>query len=763
MRFLPVFFGLFLLGCGEQPGPQTPEQESAAPATGETAPEKLGYVGSSTCGRCHAKAYADWQESHHAQAMAEASADNVLADFTRPPLDHFADETQFIGSSQGPALSAVDGTGQRRDFPVTHTFGVSPLQQYLVPYGSGRYQAHTAAWDSRPRADGGQRWFHLQPDIPTPPGDPLHWAGELQNWNSQCAECHSTGLIKGYSVSDDSYDTRWEEISVGCEACHGRGSRHLAWASGRDAPNRGFEIQLAADPGQWQMELESGIARRSQPPQGSSQLQACGRCHARRATFGDTYPYGRHLLDTHQLSLLQPGLYFPDGQIRDEVFVYGSFAQSAMHRAGVRCSDCHEPHSGELLASGNALCAQCHLPQRFDDVQHHGHPAAAPRCVDCHMPKRLYMVVDGRGDHSFRVPRPDLARDLGTPSACQDCHSDKNHDWAAEQVRAWHPEGRWTRPHFGSALAAAWNGAADANNPLGQVIQDQTLPPIVRGSALRALQGRIDSPRPLAWIKSAAAHADPLIRLGALQALAGLPASATADWLLPLLNDPVRAIRQEAVSLLAETDGQLGPQDQAAFDRAAAEYVAAQRFALDRDSGYLNLAGFRAARGDQDSARRTFRSGLERFPGSVPLLINWGDFQRAAGDNVGSLQTLLRARALAPESVAVREAVALAHVRLQDYPAAISELQDATRRVGDARLWYLLALALERVEQRVEAVAALEQALGQRPDDLDGLVLMVALLRDMGQRDRALGFAQRLQQLRPNNPGIRQLLQSVQP
>ena len=156
-------------------------------------------------------------------------------------------------------------------------------------------------------------------------------------------------------------------------------------------------------------------------------------------------------LDAYLPALLEPGLYHSDGQIDGEVYEYGSFLQSRMHAASVTCSDCHDPHSLKLRAEGNALCAQCHLPERFDLSAHHNHEpgSAGAQCVNCHMPTKTYMVVDARRDHSIRVPRPDLSISLGTPNACTPCHADRPAQWAAEAVAGWYPGGRQTTPHYG--------------------------------------------------------------------------------------------------------------------------------------------------------------------------------------------------------------------------------------------------------------------------------------------------------------------------
>lgn len=103
-----------------------------------------------------------------------------------------------------------------------------------------------------------------------------------------------------------------------------------------------------------------------------------------------------------------------------------------MHAEGVTCSDCHEPHSGELVAKGNDLCGQCHQPDKFNTEQHHHHDAdnAGADCRACYMPATNYMIVDERHDHSFRIPKLYLNEILDLPNACNRCHSDRNASWS---------------------------------------------------------------------------------------------------------------------------------------------------------------------------------------------------------------------------------------------------------------------------------------------------------------------------------------------
>ena len=102
---------------------------------------------------------------------------------------------KFFVNTDGP-------DGKLADYEIKYAFGVRPLQQYLIELPGGRMQALGIAWDSRPKAQGGQRWFHLYPGQNIKAGDPLHWTGIEQNWNFQCAECHSTNLRKNFDADD---------------------------------------------------------------------------------------------------------------------------------------------------------------------------------------------------------------------------------------------------------------------------------------------------------------------------------------------------------------------------------------------------------------------------------------------------------------------------------------------------------------------------------------------------------------------------------
>ena len=469
------------------------------------AQEGATFVGAEFCAGCHAPETERWKTSHHALAMQKASVTTILGDFANATLTHHGVTTVFSRDGDKFIVRTEGPDGAPHDYVIAYTFGVFPLQQYLIAFPGGRYQALGIAWDSRPKAQGGQRWFPLYPAQILRAGDPLHWTGRDQTWNYQCASCHSTDLKKNYDLAADSYTTSWTDIDVACEACHGPGSRHIAWAEARAAgssgpsqaePNcqpgsrdTGLTTKLErASPGQWQMNPETGIAQRVEALN-SRELDVCGGCHSRRKMISRDPSAGAAFLDSYLPAMFEPSLYHADGQIDGEVFEYGSFVQSRMYHAGVICSDCHEPHSLALREQGNGLCMQCHLPAKFDVAEHHHHQqgSVGAQCVNCHMPSKTYMGVDNRRDHSIRVPRPDLSASIGTPNACTQCHADRTANWGAQRIAEWFPHGRQIRPHFGVALYAGHTGAADAEPLLDALIADQDQSAIARASALALL------------------------------------------------------------------------------------------------------------------------------------------------------------------------------------------------------------------------------------------------------------------------------------
>jgi predicted CXXCH cytochrome family protein len=766
-RIRLVILALTLAGLAVGLGCQRTEQAAEAP---KTAPPPT-FVGGTKCGSCHPKEADAFRASDHAKAMQPATLETVLGNFDQTRVTHrgitstfFRRDGKFFVRTEGP-------DGKPGEFEIAYAFGVEPLQQYLVPLSGGRLQALGLAWDTRPHAQGGQRWFHLYPDLTLHPPDALHWSGREQTWNYQCAECHSTDLRKHYDLATNRYATAWAEITVSCEECHGPGSAHVAWAETRKpgasykaSGANGLVVHLGRGDGAWTIkDSQRGIAEWTGPPRSSAELDICARCHARRRAIVDPHPYGQPFLDTHTPALLDAPLYHPDGQILGEVYEWGSFVQSRMHHAGVTCSDCHDPHRTALRATGNAVCAQCHLPARFDGEGHHHHRPGSEgaRCVSCHMPARTYMVIDPRRDHSFRVPRPDLSVALGTPNACTGCHRDRAPQWAADRLKAWGGTRPGT-PHFAHALDAARRGRPDAAPALIAVATDRTQPGIARATALSHF-AEFPAAAMAPVIESALADPDPLVRLGAIRGVEAVPPDRRGQLVAPLLRDPVRSVRLAAAQLLAAVPrASLADAQRADFDRAVAELVKSELVNAERPESHLNLANLYARLGRPADAESELRTALWLDPSFVPALVNLADLMRGQGRDTDGERFLEQALRAAPDHAEALHALALLRVRQNRLAEALDLLRRAARARPDSpRLAYVYAVALHDTGRATDAITVLEGAHRQRPADRDVLAALASYLAEQGDVKRALQYAEKLAALDPADPTARTLVESL--
>lgn len=734
-------------------------------------PAAATFVGSETCAGCH-RAEADlWRGSQHKHAMDHATERSVLGDFSDVSFDYYGVRSRFF-RKDGKFLVETDGAdGKLAAFEVTYTFGLDPLQQYLIAFPDGRLQALSVAWDSRPKDQGGQRWFHLYPDEEIKHDDILHWTKLNQSWNFMCAECHSTGVRKNYDAANDRFATSFAEISVGCEACHGQGSRHVGWARaqqswfGKDEdPRKGLLVRFDERRDiAWRINARTGNAARSfTPALVRKEVETCGLCHARRGGFSEEWVPGRPLSDTHVVSPLARGLYHADGQMRDEVYNYGSFKQSRMFAAGVTCGDCHEPHGAKLRASGDGVCLQCHAADKFSVATHHRHEGAipAPTCASCHMPARTYMVVDRRHDHGFRVPRPDLSEKLGTPNACNDCHSDKSAVWAATAIEGWHGATRKGFQTYAGAFHAAWTRQAEAAALLAVVAADRDAPAFARAGALGELGL---SPSTMNLARAALSDSDPMVRIGALDMLQGAPGGQLWPLVAPLLADSSRGVRIRAAALLASVPTASQPvADRERFERAAAEFIAAQRLNADRPEARSALGHFLAQRGRPSEAEAEYQAALRLSPQYAPAAINLADLHRQLGRDAEGEIVLRAAIAASPRDAGLHHALGLALTRLAQRDTALVALHHASELEPDrARYAYVYAVALHSAGRRDEAMGVLKEALDRHPADRDILLALLNYHRDAGDSAGALAYAEQLARLAPDDRGIAAVVQDL--
>lgn len=571
-----VFIGLLQFLLATSSGCQSEDAQAFNTA--------LEFVGSDACQSCHSQEHRLWTTSDHHKALAFANDSTVLGNFNNVILEADGIRSRFFQERDTFFIETEAADGSLQIFPIQYVIGHYPLQQYMVAFPGGRYQVTRQSWDSR---EG--KWFHQYAGDNIAAGDFLHWTGNGQNWNTMCASCHSTHLQKNYDLPTDTYHTSYEEVTIGCESCHGPGSQHIALASLEEYPNEKYG------------QIEASVI-----------VSSCMPCHARKTDLRAVPVQSTELLDNYIPQIISTDFYFGDGQVKEEDYVYGSFVQSRMHREGVQCLNCHNAHSGKLLQEGNALCLQCHEPS-YAEVTHHFHPADSEgaQCINCHMPERTYMGNDHRRDHSFRIPRPDQSVEYGTPNACTSCHSNQSNQWAAEQVEAWY--GAERAYHFSDDLLAGSSLEENSVPSLLHLLNNDEQPLIARATAVYYL-GQILTEQAQDAIRKALNHQEAWIRFQALNALSTQPMPNWLNEAAPLLADEVLAVRIAAARLFHSTEAHLYLSNSRAdtYQSALQEYQDYLQLQADFAVGSMQWADFHLQDGQAEEAVRWYRKALEK-------------------------------------------------------------------------------------------------------------------------------------------------------
>lgn len=695
------------------------------------------------CKSCHQVQVQAWAKSHHGKAMQLATPDTVLGNFDDQEITINGVTSRFFRKGNEYWVRTEGEDGRLKAYKVDYTFGFTPLQQYLVKTVRGKYQVLPLTWDSRPGEEGGQRWYHIYGDDPVSAQDRLHWSQPLQNWNGMCADCHSVGLKRNYDPDKDQFNTRWQDINVSCAACHGKMDEdHKSTSSQQGA----WTLKKGDKTVHWQGEIRD-----------QSQIGNCAACHSRRAPLTDGFTSDDKFLDSFSPSLILPPDYFPDGQIRDEVYVWGSFLQSKMYGKGVICSDCHNPHSLTLKARGNDLCGQCHQPQYFDTPKHHHHAPASKggQCINCHMPERTYMGVDRRRDHSFRLPRPDVSLRTGSPNACVACHDDRTDSWAQEKLTDWYGEKHNQPSHYGDILSDILVGKAGAEQRLAKLIKDADLPPIIRASGYQLLGNYPDSIKLLA---EGLTSSEPLIRLGAVRGLVGV--REKRKWLYPILKDTYRAIRVEVVRAIGEvTIAEIPATYQNAYGRAEQELLTAEQQSAWRGEGRANLALFYRQRGKKKEAIKNYIAAINMDPYFAASYVNLADIYKTGNFDDKGGELLRRGLLRMPDDADLNFAQALFLIRQKQQAPALVHLEKAVKFAPqNARYAYVYAVALNDLGQPQKATGVIRDALSQMPDDGNLNYMMMVITFRLEQYEAALKYAQKLNNLYPDNLQIREQL-----
>ncbi len=708
------------------------------------------FVGGKKCKKCHEKAYKAWTDSHHDKAMDVANEKTVLGDFNDAVFEHKGITTRFYRKGETFFVNTQGPDGEMGDFEIEYVFGVYPLQQYLVPFPGGRLQCLTIAWDSRDK-----KWFAL-PNHVSDPDDWLHWTKNAQNWNGMCAECHSTNLKKGYDHKADTYTTTWSEIDVGCEACHGPGSLHVKWA------DRPAMARLPSD------DLELVVTTGDLDP--GEQLRICAPCHSRRSTLGDFSHEGKDLMDYVIPQLLNEGLYYPDGQILEEVYVHGSFVQSKMYRSGVRCSDCHDIHSLKRIKKGNDLCLQCHRADTYNTKDHHFHkkthkgkPSDGWLCERCHMPGRYYMGNDYRLDHSIRIPRPDLSVKYNTPNSCNvsTCHDDKSVQWSVKHYTKWYGQKR--KPHYGTVIAEGRERKPEAREQLLKLSEDRLFPPIVRATALSLVRS-YPGEQSIHAFEQALRDDEPLIRHTAARELNQINTDRQIKLTVSLLYDPVKAVRiQAALNLSGSPREQLTDDQKRVFEEALLEFQRSMEHSADFPHARHNLGIMYANLGKNEPAAEHYKKSIEIDEQFYPAKVNLAMLYNRMGKNSEAEALLRDVLGSHPELYEVVYSLGLLLVeekRFDEAEAFLKKAADGMPYYG--RVHYNLGLLLQYMNRFPEAEVELLTALDIEPDNLDFLYALADHNIKRGRLLEARWLAERMIATHPENALGREILNFIE-
>jgi tetratricopeptide (TPR) repeat protein len=709
------------------------------------------YVGRDSCVQCHQAVAAEFHGSDHDRAMDLATEETVLADFDNTEFERQGELTRFFRDGKKFMVNAEGPDGQNHDYEIKYVFGVRPLQQYMVEFPDGRIQVLRVSWDTRKK-----EWFYVPPpdaeDLRLEPTDPLHWTGLAQNWNTMCAECHVTDYHQNFDLATNSYHSTYNEIDVSCEACHGPGSLHV-----ETAQNKSFF---------WDRNVGYGLTNKLKNASNVRQMETCAPCHSRRALIHADYRAGDSFYDGYDPLLLFQGLYHADGQIQDEVYELGSFTQSKMYHKEVRCTDCHNPHSLELKFPGNRLCAQCHLPGKYDGAGHHHHPKAAEgaletQCVSCHMPSTTYMAIDDRRDHSIRVPRPDLTVELQTPNACNSCHTKPTEgpDWAAEAIVKWYGPKRLDDPHYARAIAAARDAKPEGERLIRALLGREGVPDIVRATAVSLLDAYATDGS-VRLQRQAIKDESPLVRAAAVRSLQADTTTLLLREAAPLLSDKSRMVRIAAASRLVASASELKQSVyRGELDRAIEEYRAAHALHLDRADSHMSLASLNEQLGDLPGTMKSFRNAIRVEPyragprrelarlldliDVTPQLSQLRNSMRIDREEITKLRReevdlLARDAKLVPDNPRPLYQRGLLLYQLGELDAARQSFVEATRVDPKSyESWMALALICEKQQRWVDARRAIEKMKELQPDAEDWQGLGMRIRESMRTQEAA--------------------------
>ncbi|MBF0432416.1 MAG: tetratricopeptide repeat protein [Fibrobacteria bacterium] len=707
------------------------------------------YAGREACRVCHQLQDSLWQSSHHSRSMEAADSSTILGNFNNSSVTFFGSTSRFYKKTGKFYVYTEGGDGKMEEFEIKYTFGFTPLQQYLIEFPGGRLQCLGIAWD-----DIKKEWYLLYPNEDINHDDWLHWTKAGQTWNLMCADCHSTNLIKNYNPNSDTYNTRWSEIDVSCEACHGASSGHVGW---EDA---GALVKwLLAD----SINKRYGLPFNSQGEATVVETMRCGRCHARRHRLTSRYQHNGDFEEHFIPSLLEEGLYFPDGQILDEVYVYGSFLQTKMHHNGVKCSNCHDVHSTALKRNNNELCVSCHVRSKYDAKAHHFHPMGTESalCINCHMTGRTYMGIDFRRDHSFRMPRPDLTVKLGVPNACTGCHHDKSAEWAVDWVIKWY--GAERQNHFAEIISAGQTGKPEFLPKVIQLVGDTSYPVVVRATALNLLNNYSLRQEDILVLEKAVKDKNALIRVTGLRLMENFPLSRKIELVAPLLTDTVRGVRIQAALVMADVAiSSLSEEQLKSLKYALEELEVSLQLNEDFPDGQMAIALHRYKQKDYHSAMEAYQSAIRLDGKFIQARMNLANLYNQMGMNREAEQEFKEIIRILPNFGEAYYSLGLLFAEQNNLENAVTYLELAAKKMPErSRVHYNYGLALQRLKRMEQAEKSLQKALNLEPLSGDYLKALAILYFQKKDWNKALLHTDKFVKLFPQMQEPKKLLEHI--
>lgn len=652
-------------------------------------PQRLAKFGPDSCVNCHEKAVNDWKQSHHAKANRPISvAKDAPAFNPTRQIEESGVTYQMLQVDNAFKLRVIAADQTVEEYNLIGVIGETPIRQYLAHLPGDKFQTISATYDVL-----NDRWVDVFAGQDRLPDEWGHWLGQGMNWNANCAYCHTTEYEKGFDYEGNLYQSTWMQQGLACAECHSGLEAHVT-------------ASLAGD-------YTTGLKALDR----EQTEQNCVTCHSRRDQLtADAFELGDAYHDHFSLTLPdQPGLYYPDGQILDEVFVHASFEMSRMNHAGVSCMDCHNPHTLEhiLPVGNNMLCMRCHNGGVMDSpiiepLKHSFHPEGSTGnlCVECHMSETVYMQEDWRADHGFHSPDPLMTKELGIPNACNKCHSEESVDWAVEHAEAWYGEklAASRQRQRARAISKAYAYDPAALPELLALAREEDIP-AWQATYTGLIANYLPNQEAEAHLRSLLDHESPLVRVRATSGLASTEQGEEA--LIAKLGDESRSVR------IAASRGLASRNQDVTDPRAAKEWAEYLGFNADRPHSLFILANQAARDGRPEEVLDRVQRAIALDARNPEMYHQSAILLSSAGLNKDARTQLFKGWELAPQEPRFPYSLGLLAAEAGDLGTAVGYLEETVAMAPDFyRAWYNLSLAYSRLNRPEDAQRAMLKARG---------------------------------------------------